>query len=95
MKPYPLDATKVYRSNGKKWVLPIAVRGEEGSVIFKRFFYEVLGYRKPKQGEWFLSGAEVTAYQTYQDLDDKYLVVKLKQQAVVCQMLIPKVEKND
>jgi hypothetical protein len=34
-------------------------------------------YRKPKKGEWYLSGAIVEAYRAEADLDTEYLIAKL------------------
>ena len=34
-------------------------------------------YRNPKKGDWFLSGAEVTAYKAPNDLSCKYYIAKI------------------
>jgi hypothetical protein len=34
-------------------------------------------YRKPRKGEWYLSGAIVEAYQAKNDLDTPYQIAKL------------------
>jgi hypothetical protein len=34
-------------------------------------------YRKPKRGEWYLSGAIVSAYKAPNDLSSKYYIAKL------------------
>lgn len=41
-----------------------------------KYSYEVLGYREPRKGEWYLSGAVVEAYKAPNDLPYKYTVVK-------------------
>jgi len=38
--------------------------------------YEVLGYRAPRAGEHFLSGAIVKAYRANADMKSSYLVVR-------------------
>lgn len=39
-------------------------------------FYEVVGKRSPKRGEWFISGAIPVAYKAKNDLVSEYLVAK-------------------
>jgi len=39
-------------------------------------YYEVLGFRSPSKGEWYLSGAIVEGYKAFSDLTMKYWVVK-------------------
>lgn len=34
-------------------------------------------FRKPKKGEWFLSGSPIEAYEAYNDLDTKYHIAKI------------------
>lgn len=64
-----MEQTKTHREQGKKWTLPIVL----GFDLHHRF-YDVVGYREPKKGEWFLSGAKVTAYKAPNNLGTKYLV---------------------
>lgn len=67
-----------YRQDGKAWNLPEVVKFERITLdsYFKHYFYEVVGYRKPKKGEWFLSGAVLYAYKAPNDLNTCYLVAK-------------------
>jgi hypothetical protein len=41
-------------------------------------FYDVIGFRAPKEGEWFLSGAIVEAYKASRDFPEtsKYWIVR-------------------
>ncbi len=39
-------------------------------------FYEVVGKRAPKKGEWFISGAIPVAYKAKNDLVSEYLVAR-------------------
>lgn len=70
-----IQETKIYRQNGKKWTLP-TVLNFGGS--YKRDFrkYEVLGYRPPKSGEFYLSGAICEAHEAFNDLSSPYLIAK-------------------
>jgi hypothetical protein len=82
-------STIVYRACGRKWILPQVV-SFEGIVLPKRSwtvdgqfgavqascFYEIDGYRPPRQGEWYLSGATVAAWHAKADMGDAYLVVR-------------------
>jgi hypothetical protein len=38
--------------------------------------YKKIGYRFPKKGEYFLSGAILAAHEAYNDMSTKYIVVK-------------------
>lgn len=75
----------VHREQGKKWELPVVLafetrmhKLESGRLthIPNHCEYRVLGYRIPKAGEWFLSGAIVGAYQAPHDQRSTYLVVQ-------------------
>jgi hypothetical protein len=35
------------------------------------------GFRPPRKGEWYLSGAIIEAYQAKADMSDPYVIVKL------------------
>jgi hypothetical protein len=76
------EETKIYRQGGKRWELPEVLQFRDrwnppvynaSGPIRNYFFYNVY-YRKPKKGEWYLSGAIVEPYQALTDLDDDYLV---------------------
>ena len=54
----------------RRWNLP-TVLSFEGRHYH---FYEVLGYRSPKKGEWFISGATPDAYFASNDLTQEYLI---------------------
>jgi hypothetical protein len=40
------------------------------------WFYREVGFRPPKKGEWYLSGAIVEAYQAPHDLTAAYTIVE-------------------
>jgi hypothetical protein len=67
--------TKIHREKEKKWTLPKFL---QFGTPFKPNMraYDILGFRKPKQGEYFLSGAICTAYEAPNDLGTEYLVIK-------------------
>ena len=77
--------TFIHREQGFKWELPKYLRFFD-NVHFKfprtyddvrnAFTYNILGYRAPKKGEWYLSGAVCTAYYAPNDLTTKFLVVE-------------------
>lgn len=71
------EQMKLYREGGKRWTLPLVVRVERGF-----YFYKVLGFRPPKRGEWYLSGAVVEAYKSCSDLETPYLVIETTAKAV-------------
>lgn len=52
--------------------------------------YNVLGYRAPKAGEWYLSGAKVGAYYAKCDFnqDNKFLVVEPSKQMYVARNVV-------
>lgn len=83
----------IYRQNGKKWTLPDIVefegRVKELSVMgYPKFTYEVVGYRKPLKGEYYLSGAIPEAYLAPNDLSTEYLVVRKKEKMVLRQVWV-------
>ena len=45
-------------------------------------FYEHMGFRFPKRGEYFLSGAIVAAYRAPNDISTKYHIVRPTYSAV-------------
>lgn len=75
------DETFVHREQGKKWTLPRIISAEGGLAYFcKKFTYDILGYRKPRKGEHYLSGAVIQAWRAPNDLSQEFLVVKIKNQ---------------
>ena len=78
--------TIIHREQGFKWTLPMYLVFKDGGKFFGKDLknwhrfrkYNVLGYRAPKKGEWFLSGAKVGAYYCNHDFnqDDKFIVVQ-------------------
>ena len=79
-------STFIHREQGKKWTLAVVLAfgtrshklQESGRLthIPNHCEYKVLGYRNPKAGEWFLSGAIVGAYQACLDQRTPMLVVE-------------------
>lgn len=75
----------VVRLSGKKWTLPDVLCFP---VTFhynwnkSNFFYRVLGYRPPKKGEYYLSGAKIAVYKAPNDLSCPYLVVEKTDHAI-------------
>ena len=61
----------------------------EGLDIKHLYFYEKKEFRNPRKGEWFLSGAIVSAYMAPNDLDTKYWIVKPTFQAIRTTTYIP------
>jgi hypothetical protein len=83
----------IYRQGGKKWTLPDVVVFEgDFSLAFPKFTFVVLGYRRPKKGEHYLSGAIPQAYIAPNDLSSEYLVVRKNEKLVLRQVWVP--EKN-
>jgi hypothetical protein len=82
-----------YRQDGKKWTLPDVVEFEGhyryNDVAYPKFTYEVVGYRKPLKGEYYLSGAIPQAYLAPNDLSTEYLVVRKKEKMVLRQLWVP------
>jgi len=84
------NKTFVYREQGKKWELPtfltfydpafVKWAGQKNGVKYgdhvRSWKYRMLGFREPKKGEWYLSGAKVTAWYAPNDLSTKFLVVE-------------------
>ena len=77
----------IYRQGRKKWTLPDNIHFDGERVA--RFAYEVVGYREPKKGEYFLSGAIPEAYYAPNDLSTEYLVVRKKEKMVLRQVWVP------
>jgi len=74
-----LNNTKIHRENNKKWKLPTILHFRKthsdfglGGTMNK---YDVLGYRKPKAGEYYLSGAKITAYYSSNDLNTEVVTM--------------------
>ena len=91
----------IHREQGKKWTLPSSVTFEHAFRIFKDgnhmpkwFRYRVKGFRYPRKGEWYLSGAFPSAWLARNDLTTKYLVVEathrpIKEQVTTTKIWIP------
>lgn len=77
----------IYRQDGKKWTLPdvLLFMDADSSIYVRRFrprhFYTV-EYRRPKTGEWFLSGAVIEPYRALFDFRTKYLVATPTDEAI-------------
>lgn len=78
-----------YRSNGKSWILPNVINLGDNLYKFAKVFYDVIGYRPVEKGEWYLSGAYLSAYK-YNGINptnSSYLVIKpthFARQATAC-----------
>jgi len=90
--PSPRDI--IHREKGKKWKLPKVICAGHGVMFQKHYFYEVVEYRRPKKGEWYLSGAIPKGYQAPNDLSQEYLVINLKEEAVQKTVWIRKEEAS-
>jgi hypothetical protein len=71
-----------YTQDGKTWHLPDVLGIGTRSYSPARFFYTILGYRNPKQGEYYLSGAVPCLWRVHNDLDTPYLVAEIDCPAV-------------
>lgn len=81
----------IYREQGHKWDLPDKISVSEGYPS-KWFSYRVLGFRPPKKGEYYLSGAVPAAYKAPSDLLSVYLVIELTGELVPKTIWVPKEE---
>ena len=80
---------KIYREQGIVWNLSDTVHFEPMQVMPGiRCFYDIVGWRCPKMGEHYLSGALVEAWLAPQDLLNKYLVVVPTYKAVATTVYI-------
>ena len=81
----------IHREQGKKWTLPDHVR-VTGSLSYmaKCYNYRVIGFKPPRKGDWYLSGASVSAWQAPNDLDTPYLIIKLTDELVPRTVWVPK-----
>ena len=64
---------------------PIYFEGlPESQTHIQKYFYRKLGFRAPKKGEWYLSGAIVTGYRAPNDFPEttKYWVIEPVAKAV-------------
>lgn len=80
----------IVRIRGKKWNLPDVVQFGNLMLISPHYTYEVIDFRCPREGEYYLSGAVPQAYQAPNDLSHEYLIVKQKEEMVLRQVLVPK-----
>jgi hypothetical protein len=76
-------AVKVKFDN-KTWDLPSTLIFERDGTESRtsRFFYKVIGFRAPKKGEWFVSGAIPYAYRAINDLSTKFLIAEKTYHAI-------------
>lgn len=66
-----------YSQDGKTWRLPDSVAFEiTGGHGWESRPYEILGYRAPKAGEHYLSGAIVQAWRAPCNMTQRFLVVR-------------------
>lgn len=68
---------KIFRQNGKKWILPFHVK-EGGKLMTKESDYRVVAFKMPRKGEIYLSGSIPEYYKALNDLSTEYLVIQLK-----------------
>ena len=77
--------TFIHREQGKKWLLPKVLtfgnrfqKFPSGNTHYAPNLceYEIVGYRNPKKGEWFLSGAQVEAWEAFNDQSTPMLIAK-------------------
>jgi len=72
----------IHREQGKKWDLPDMVVWGGPYFSPTNWEYEVLGFRPPRKGELYLSGAPIEVYDAPHDLGDSYLVINLLRKMV-------------
>lgn len=61
--------------------LPEILRFSDGKSFGQDFFYNVLGYRKPKKDEWYVPIVP-EAYEAPNDLSQEYIVVEKRARAI-------------
>ena len=81
--------TKVIRIKDKKWVLPSIVMFENYTLIGEHYTCDVVDFRCPLFGEFYLSGAEPKAWQAPNDMSSPFLVVTKKTRMVQRQTWVP------
>ena len=77
------------RMNGKKWTLPDVVQFGDRVYLNPHYTYEVIGFRPPRKGEYYLSGAIPQTYLAPNDLSSEFLIVKQKEKMVLRQVMVP------
>jgi hypothetical protein len=75
----------IVRIKGNKYNLPDIVQFGDSTLISPHYTYEVIDYREPREGEYYLSGAEPHAYQAPNNLSAPFLIVKQKEKMVLRQ----------
>ena len=80
---------KVIRIKDMKWTLPEIVKFGNYNLISDYYTYDVVDFRQPLEGEFYLSGAEPQAWQALNDMSSKYLVVTKKTRMVQRQTWVP------
>jgi hypothetical protein len=85
-----MNQEKIVRLAGKTWRLPLVLPFEK-----KRghYFYNVVGYRRPKRGEWFISGGPPEAYYAPNDLSAVYLIAEPTDRAAKEQVWVKKEQR--
>ena len=68
---------KTVRIGDKSYTLPIVLR-----FFGNTHFYEVVGYRAPCAGEFYISGAIPEAYYTANDLQQEFLIAVPRERAM-------------
>lgn len=71
-----VGATTKVQAGGKTWTFPTVMPfgGEQFPTNMHTWSFE--GYRFPKKGEWFVSGAIPRPYMAPNDLTTRYVIVK-------------------
>ena len=72
----------IVRIKGTKWTLPDIVQFGSYAHIGDHYTYDVVDFRPPLKGEFYLSGAEPQAYQAANNLSTPFLVVTKKTKMV-------------
>jgi len=88
-RPPAQGDSMIVRLKGKKWTLPEVVQFGDSSLTSPHYTYEVVDYRPPLAGEYYLSGAIPQAYKAPNDLSTPYLIVKQKAKMVRRQGWVP------
>jgi len=90
------DQENEVRAEGKRWMLPAALRFvESGSgLVAPHFFWRAIDYRCPRKGEFYVSGAEPAAWLALNDLRHPHLVVEKTTKARRVQVWVEKEDEE-
>ena len=66
------DSKKKVTRKGRTWELPTVLPFEGNE--WRNWFYGIAGYRWPKPGEYYISGAIPMAYKAERALKQEYLI---------------------